>query len=543
MHPGRSELGPTPPASGDYGKIANPPPGPRWEDLLGRQDLVVALVSLYVIENSGIRLLASILRQQGIRVKEIYFKDWVNNRIRPPKEREVRLLMGELRRVGADLVGVSVRASAFHRLAASLSEQIRQELGATILWGGMHATSCPEDAAKVADLVCIGEAEHTVAELLRRLQAGRDIQDQPGLWVHTREGLARNPNAPLVADLDRLPEPDYHSPDKVFIEGCRISRGDPYIGEPIYLLMASRGCPFPSCTFCSNSVIDKLYPGQQYYRLRSLDHVLAEVAYAKKHFPNLKRIRFDDEEFPVNKDWFDAFCRRWPAEAGMPFEIHMDPRVVTPERLFKLKAAGLDTIFTGIQSTAKINRDLYCRNVSDARVLKAAQAIHASGVRAGYQVIIDDPVSTFEDKRKLFELLLQLPRPYEMILFSLTIYPGSAIAEELLLRGLIRPEDMEGPNTKVFRQFRVDLSYDRPDEDRFWTSLIVLVSKEFVPKALLRQLAGSRYLQQKPTPLEMLAFGANTVKIGLMGLEMLRRRELTWPMVRRWLSLDSLVTF
>jgi len=319
--------------------------------------------------------------------------------------------------------------------------------------------------------------------------------------------------------------------------------GDPYVNEPVYLLMASRGCPFPSCSFCSNSVMDKRYSGQPYFRVRSVDSVLAEVAYAHRHFPNLKRIRFDDEEFPVQPAWFDEFCRRWEPEAGITFEIHMDPRVVTATRLSRLKKVGLDMVFTGIQSTEKINRDLYCRNVSDEQVLAAAQAIHGSGVRAGYQVILDDPVSTAEDKERLFELLLRLPRPYEIILFSLTVYPGSRLADILSERDLLKPEAVEGPATKVFRQFRVDLSYARTAEDRFWTALIVMVSKDFIPKSLLRELARSHTLRRHPEPLTALAFGTNVVKLGVMGVGLLRRGELSVATTRRWLHYKSLVTY
>ena len=528
---------------GDYDQLPSLPPGPRWEKLVGKKDTVFALVSLYIVENSGVRMVSAVLRRQGFAVQEIYFKDWLNNRVSPPTEREVRLLISELRRAGADLVGLSVRASAFHRLAVELTGRIRQELDLPVMWGGMHASSCPEDSARVADLVCVGEAEGTIVQMMERLRQGQEIRDLPGMWVHTSEGLQRNPNAPLWAELDELPVPDFHSPGKVFIERGRLQLTDPYAGESIYLVMASRGCPFPSCTFCSNSVVDRLYPNQRYYRIRSVDNVMQEVAYAREHFPHLRRFRFDDEEFPVKREWFDEFCARWPREGALPFEVHMDPRVVTRERLDRLQAVGMDTVFMGIQSTAKINRELYCRNVSDEQVLRAAHDIHDTGLRAGYQVILDDPVSTSEDKRELFELLLKLPRPYEMILFSLALYPNSALSDDLQRRGLITEDDVEGRAMKVFRQFRVDLSYDRPDEDRFWTSLIVMVSKDFVPKALLRRLAKSAYLAGNPTPLEVLSFGANLVKIGIMGVDLLRRDELTLGVVRRWLSLKSLVTY
>ena len=40
-----------------------------------------------------------------------------------------------------------------------------------------------------------------------------------------------------------------------------------------------------------------------------------------------------------------------------------------------------------------------------------------------------------------------------------------------------------------------------------------------------------------------LAFGANIVKVGVMGFKLLLRGELSWALVRRWLSLKSLVTY
>ena len=527
----------------DYQRPAVPPPGPGWLRLSGKEDLSIALISLYVFENTGIRLLAAILRGAGIRVHEIYFKDWVTNRIEAPSEDELDLLVEQVRLSGVDLVGMSVRASAFHRIARTVTERIRRATGLPVLWGGMHASSCPEDSLRVADLIAVGEAERSVPELITRLKAGEPADDVAGIACHTADGIRQNPDAPLVTDLDALPFPDFVSPDKVSIRDGKVLPGDPYVNESVYLVMASRGCPFPSCSFCSNSVMDKRYEGQPYFRVRSVGDVLAEVALARATFPNLKRIRFDDEEFPVQASWFDEFCDRWADEAGLTFEIHMDPRVVTASRLARLKAVGLDMIFSGIQSTEAINRDLYCRNVSDEQVLASARTIHASGVRAGYQVILDDPVSTARDKERLFELLMKIPRPYEMILFSLTIYPGSRLADILEERGLLSPEAVEGPATKVFRQFRVDLSFSRTPEDRFWTALIVMVSKNFVPKSLLRELSKSQTLRRHPEALTALAFGTNVVKLGIMGLDLVARGEISAATVRRWLHFKSLVTY
>ena len=62
------------------------------------RSLKIAVVSLYALENNGIRHVASSLREAGFRVTEIYFKDWVNNRFPWPTESEVQYLISLLKK-------------------------------------------------------------------------------------------------------------------------------------------------------------------------------------------------------------------------------------------------------------------------------------------------------------------------------------------------------------------------------------------------------------------------------------------------------------
>ena len=102
--------------------------------------LKIAIISLYALENNGVRHVASSLRSAGFSVTEIYFKDWVNNNFPWPKEIEILNLIDLLRKREIDIVGFSVRASAFHRMAKYLTSRVRHELNIPILWGGMHPT-------------------------------------------------------------------------------------------------------------------------------------------------------------------------------------------------------------------------------------------------------------------------------------------------------------------------------------------------------------------------------------------------------------------
>ena len=145
--------------------------------------LNIAIVSLYALENNGVRHVASSLREADFRVTEIYFKDWVNNRFPWPSEKEVQDLIGLLREREIDIIGLSVRASAFHRMAKYLTDRLRAALGKPILWGGMHPTFLPQMCIEIADIIAVGEVDDAVVEFFVRLDEGRSIRDCPSFWV------------------------------------------------------------------------------------------------------------------------------------------------------------------------------------------------------------------------------------------------------------------------------------------------------------------------------------------------------------------------
>ena len=65
-----------------------------------------------------------------------------------------------------------------------------------------------------------------------------------------------------------------------------------YLRHPYVSLYTGRGCR-SQCTFC-------LWPqtvGGHRYRTRSVEHVLAEIARAVRHFPQVREYFFDDDTF------------------------------------------------------------------------------------------------------------------------------------------------------------------------------------------------------------------------------------------------------
>ncbi len=504
----------------------------------------IALISLYALENNGIRYVATVLRRAGFPVTEIFFKDWSNNRFPWPREEEIDTLLRLLRRRRADIVGLSVRASAFHRIASTLTRRIRASLGVPVVWGGMHATFLPERCIEVADYVAMGEVENQVVEFFDRWAAGRDPEQTPSFWARTEAGVVRNDLSPLVDQLDSLPFRDFHSSeDKFRIEGRRISRGDPYINNPEYSLIASRGCPYWTCTYCSNTVTRPLYRGlARDWRIRSVENLVQELEYATGLNPKMRFVRFDDEVFPMRRGWLEELRDKWPGRVGLPFEVLVDPRLVREDRLLLLKQAGLRALCMGIQASERVNHELYHRYTTDHQVREAQRLFSKLGIRSSLQVIWDDPASTEQDKDDLFRLLMSLERPFDLYLFGLTIYPRTHLARRLLREGRIGPQHVEGEAMHAFEQFRVALSYPRPAADQRWLALMVLLNKPFFPQSLVWRLYREPAFHRDPRPLVGLAQAINLVNLARETVGLVRQGELSSILVRRWLNVDSLVT-
>jgi radical SAM superfamily enzyme YgiQ (UPF0313 family) len=507
------------------------------------KNLKIAVISLYALENNGVRHVATPLREAGYTVTEIYFKDWVNNRFPWPSEQEVTTLIQLLQKRQVDVVAFSVRASAFHRMAKYLTERVRHATGLPIVWGGMHPTFLPERCIAIADFIAVGEVDRAVVDFFDALERGERADDVPGFWRRDGKDIIRNDIADLV-ELDDVLFRDFHSTeDKFHIEGGTVSVGDPFISNPEYTLLASRGCPYWTCTFCSNTLTKPLYEGKgKKFRIRSVEHLIQELEYAKRLCTDIKVVRFDDEVFPLRKDWIAEFKEKWPARVGIPFEVLVDPRMVAIGPLRHLKEAGLRAVCMGIQASERVNQEFYNRNTTNAQIVEAQRIFRELGLESSLQVIWDDPVSEEVDKDAVFRLIMELERPFNLYMFGLTIYPNTHLARRLLREGLITERDIEGVGTHAFEQFRVDLSYPRPKADQRWLALMVLANKPFLSKAFVWKLYASERFKRDPALLTQMAQASNLAHMaGFVG-KMAMRGEVTPLLLKRWVNPGSLVT-
>ncbi|HSR41370.1 MAG TPA: radical SAM protein [Longimicrobiales bacterium] len=138
-----------------------------------------------------------------------------------------------------DLVALSVETYTARRAYQIASEYRRR--GVPVVMGGFHATLCPDEVARYAESVVVGEGEEVFPEVIDDYRHGRP-----------RKTYRAERRPPRIATPDRS-----------------IFRGKRYL--PIGLVEFARGCRF-RCDFCA---IQSFFSSTQTHR--GIDAVLAEI--------------------------------------------------------------------------------------------------------------------------------------------------------------------------------------------------------------------------------------------------------------------------
>jgi radical SAM superfamily enzyme YgiQ (UPF0313 family) len=506
----------------------------------------IALLTIYSVENAGIRYVSAALKRAGFDTTIIFLRDWVHNRLSMPTDEEFETVIRLIRERGADAVGVGFMSSLYP-MALEATKRIKTARpNLPVVWGGIHPTSIPEDCIEDVDYLCVGEGEQAAIDLFTALRDGADTTNIPNIWANINGEIFQNSPRPLIQDLDWLPYPDTIDENKFYIEREVVKNEEPWKRGAEYRIYFSRGCPY-NCSYCYVSILRDVYEekGKRFYRARSVEHILGELAIVQKTFPKIARVKIDDDtSFAFGESWMEEFLERYPKEVGIPFECLLIPPMMRPNMLKRLQSAGLVRVQTGIESgSSKESREMHNRSPGNTAIMRFAEANKEMKLNVVYDVIIDNPHATEEMKLETAEFLLDLPTPYDIYFYSLNYFPGTALTKKGLEDGSLDPNMVEGKNTKAWYQFRVSMDWPRSDEDRFYLAIFSLASKSIVPRPFIRKLIDEReYWKQNLEPIFYLAWAANYAKLFMVARRYWRDGELTWFKVRQYASLKKMIS-
>lgn len=403
----------------------------------------------------GVRTISSVLKKAGLSTKIIFLPGGIErlrfdgNYIYRYSEKTLQQICGLCG--DSDLIGFSFMSQYFDR-AAQVTEYLKKNSSATIIWGGIHPTYRPEQCLAFCDAVCIGEGEHACLDLAYKISKGEDYTNTDSCWIKSDGKLIKNRQGEIIQDLNSLPFVDYditghyvydwRSENIVSIDK-EIMRKQflrlPYFKDRhliTYRTMTSRGCPH-RCSYCASSAMMQL-------RRRSVDNVIEELRLMLERFGYIELISFfDDTFFAAPVEYFEEFRDKYKSKIGLPFHAQCSPSTINKKKMQLLVNAGLYFTEMGIQTGSEKTKKLYRRVVSNQIILEAAALINnykSKMLTPEYHIMLDNPWEDKEDIMNTLRLLLGLPGRFKLQISSLIFFPGTELNEKAKKEGFLKDE-------------------------------------------------------------------------------------------------------
>jgi anaerobic magnesium-protoporphyrin IX monomethyl ester cyclase len=330
--------------------------------------------------------------------------------------RDTRPVSRALREFIPDVVGVHTKTLTLERSVAIA--RMAHRAGAFAVAGGPDAATRPETYLTDAfDAAALGEGEETLTELAHHVVAGADPRGMAGLAVRDGGRIVRGPPRPFLPSLDALPLPAWELLDvERYLSAWQKSTGDRRMA-----VLTSRGCPF-DCAWCSKPTFGRSF------RQQSVGRVLEELRALRDRY-HVDYVRFCDDVFGIQRAWLEELLDRMlEEELGLRFECLARVDLLKPDLLARMRTAGLERVYVGVESGSQRMLDTMNRGTKLGQVERAAEALRAEGIRQFWFLMLGYPGETIED----IEATLRLFRKFSPEEYSVSIavpVPGTRFYE------------------------------------------------------------------------------------------------------------------
>ena len=348
----------------------------------------------------GVLTLAALLRRQAydpciVNLDDLFFEFVSHDQTRPsinrnggvtqlaePAESFFSFVTRHLPAESFDIFGLSSICGSYP-LTLRLAQEIRRtNPHAKIILGGPQASVVDVATLKAfpcVDVIVRGEADDTFPRLLQLLESG-EWETIPGITFRRDDEVIRNPNAPVVENLDHLPLP-------AFDLDLRIrDRGGVH-------LEIGRGCPF-ACTFCSTNDFFR-----RNFRLKSPSRMIADIASIKNEY-GLDYFSLVHDMYTIDRKKVVAFCEAILA-SGEKFTWGCSARTdcIDDELLELMASAGCTGIFFGIETGSQRLQHVINKKLDLAEAVERIACADRCGIKTTVALIAGFPEETREDLR------------------------------------------------------------------------------------------------------------------------------------------------
>ena len=387
-------------------------------------------------ENLGIEALSAVLKVAGHDVSLAYDPSLFDDKTYYKIDFLARLfdvkkeLIKKIINSKPDLVGVNVFVDNF-KWALYMAREIKKSINVPVIFGGVFPTACPETVLKedCVDVVCLGEGEQPLLELVNSIEKGKVDYGIKNIWFKKDGQIIKNELRPLQ-DLDKLP-----LYDKELFEKELVMKNH-------YLTVTQKGCPY-SCTYCEHNFLRKFDEGQgQHLRRKSIDNIIKELKIMKERY-GFKEVDFKDNIFTVGKQWTLDFLKRYKQEIGLPFRILSHPLCMDNDIAKALKEAKVHRVQLGIQSmNQKTRNEILKRFETNKQIMACFAALDKYKVNYSIDHIFGLPYETEKEQIEAARIYATLKSCSRITVFWLTYFPKTDMVQIAQKAGLIGEKDI-----------------------------------------------------------------------------------------------------
>ena len=304
--------------------------------------------------------------------------------------------------------------------------------------GGQHFTSLDVVSLKSypeIDVVVRGEGEQTFTELVKAKKKTAPLSKIKGISYRRGKKIVRNPDRPMLKNLDDLPVSAYH-----FVEEdiSKYHFSQMMGREAGYALVeGSRGCPH-RCTFCSQWCF---WRGT--WRRKSPKHVADEMEFLYRNH-GITFLWLTDDNLGLGKhtsDLCDELINKGIGDKINWFMmVRVDDIIKHQDMLPKLRQAGLRWALVGVESGSAITLESFNKGTRPEDAITAFKLLKENDIFSQATIIIGERKDTAESIAALRKYVNDVD-PDLAIFMILTPFPGAELYETAKRNGWLEEDN------------------------------------------------------------------------------------------------------
>lgn len=306
-----------------------------------------------------------------------------------------------------DVVGFSIMTESQFFAALTLAHYLKQSAPKLhVTMGGGFVSAVADKIGRtnsaifsIVDTFVCFDGEHALAELIERLENGRDFEGVPNLvYFDTAANETRHNRVQETGSLDNLPLPDF--------EGLDFS---PYTSSvlPYYV---TKGCAFGKCTYCSD-------PFYSTARNKSANKAADEIEILVERYKPATLMFVDSYIHPESMEGIATEVIKRNIKTRWLTQTRLD-RFLTTERLKLFAESGCDELWFGME-TVNLRMIRLIRKGSRKEIItRILEDCQSNNIKVTLNCMIGFPTETEQEANDTINFINALNEAYPELAFK-----------------------------------------------------------------------------------------------------------------------------